>query len=73
MPPFKLRPGQLTAVDILCYIQAHQAEFPNLKRLSPAQVLARMPTKDERYQLGEEGLREILRGILPKQKHRRTS
>ena len=60
MPPFKLRPGQLTAADILCYIQAHQSEFPNLKRLSPVQVLARMPQKDERYKQGEAGLREIL-------------
>ena len=53
----------MTVVDILFYIQKHKAEFPNLKGLSPVQVLARLPEKDERYRQGEAGLIAILREV----------
>jgi hypothetical protein len=61
------RRATLTAVDILLYIQKHwkdgYPQFPNLRNLSPLQVLARLPEKDERYWLGEEGLIEILKEV----------
>lgn len=63
---------RFTAVDILLYIQKHwkdkYREFPNLRRMTPAQVLSRLPEKDERYQQGEAGLREVLREIKRKTK-----
>jgi hypothetical protein len=31
--------------------------------MTPAQVLAWLPEKDERYQRGEAGLREVLGGM----------
>ena len=54
---------RMTVVDILFYIHKHKSEFPNLHRLSPAQVLARLPEKDVRYAQGEEGLVAILREV----------
>jgi hypothetical protein len=57
----------MTAVDILLYVydlwKENYREFPNLRNLSPAQVLARLPTEDERYRLGEEGLIVILKDV----------
>jgi hypothetical protein len=58
----------MTSVDILLFIQRHwkdgYKDFPNLRGLSPAQVLAQIPEKDTRYQQGERGLRTILRGVM---------
>ncbi len=49
------------------FIQKHwkagYREFPHLKGLSPAQVLAMLPEQDERYRLGEAGLVVILRDV----------
>ena len=49
MPPFRLREGQLTPVEVLLYIQAlwkdGYRDFANLRGMSPPQVLARMPAK----------------------------
>ena len=53
----------MNAVEILLFIVKHKKEFPHLRRLSPVEVLARLPEKDERYKQEEEGVREILRGI----------
>ena len=57
----------MTAVDILLFIQKHwkagYREFPHLKGLSPAQVLARLPAKDAWHQQGEAGLIAILREV----------
>jgi hypothetical protein len=44
------------AVAILFYIAKHKCDFPNLKRLSPAQVLAQLSEQDARYRLEEKGL-----------------
>lgn len=67
MPKFTLRANRLTPVEVLLYVQAlwkhSYRDFPNLRGLSPAQVLERMPAQDERYRQGEEGLRAILREI----------
>jgi hypothetical protein len=66
MPPFKLR-TPLTAAEVLLYLQTlwkdGYKEFPNLRGLSPAQVLGRLPDDDERYRLGEAGLRAVLREV----------
>jgi hypothetical protein len=53
----------MNTVDILFYIADHKGEFPNLQGMSPAQVLARLPTEDARYRLGEAGLRAVLREV----------
>jgi hypothetical protein len=57
----------MTAVDILLTIyrlwKDDYCDFPNLKRYAPVEVLARLPEKNERYGLGEEGLMAILREV----------
>jgi hypothetical protein len=59
--------SRLTSVDILIFIHRQwkdgYKQFPNLGGYTPVEVLARLPAKDERYELGEEGLKAVLREI----------
>lgn len=53
----------MTHREILAYIDAHYAEFPNFDGRTAEEIVQELPDQDERYADGEDGLVDLLNEI----------